>query len=129
MDQKKLKANYEKLFQETYQQEKKLFNALNVTDFDFVNYEGMETKLGEGNRSDEASGGLKVLLKDNRKLEVGEKAGEEVGFLWFRGSKTEPIFRLSAEIISSKKKFLKDLLKLQRNLLTAAAASDANNKN
>ena len=62
--------------------------------YEFINYEGIHTRFGENNRSEEANGGLKVLFKDDN--------GNEVGFFWMRGSRTEPVFRVCVDILGTK---------------------------
>lgn len=53
-----------------------------------LNNRGMNSTQGPGPR--DSNGGLKIVFRDKKQ--------HDVGFLWMRGSKTEPVFRLIAEI-------------------------------
>ncbi len=120
ISQSKLKENYVVLFQKEFLLQGKWFRKLGFVKYEFVNYEGTETKIGPYNRSKNASGGLKAMFYNEGR--------EKQGFVWFRGSKTEPVFRISAEI-KGKKSDLTKLLNFQRRLLKKAAAKNLLNYN
>jgi len=69
-----------------------LAENLDIWGWEEVNYEGPEERRGFGPpfRSGKETGGLKILLK-NRK-------GQDKGFLWMRGSGTEPVLRVMVDI-------------------------------
>ncbi len=94
LPQSRVKALFETLFITHGWNDQKAFLAqeLGVYAWEEINYEGPEEKRGYGPpfRSGKESGGLKISLKD--------KAGKSVGFLWMRGSGTEPVFRIMADI-------------------------------
>ena len=63
---------------------------LQIESYGIVNYEGTVVRTGPGNRTGAGRGGFKILLLD--------RGGAERGFLWMRGSGTEPVFRVMADI-------------------------------
>lgn len=92
-----LKAAYEKHFVTSGWKENAAFlrDELGIYAWEEINYEGMEERRGFGPpfRSGRETGGLKILLKD--------KKGQAVGYIWMRGSGTEPVFRVLADIEGS----------------------------
>ena len=98
-----LKANYEKvLTQELVEHKEELNKMLGITSYRIVNYEGSIIREGAGNRTAEERGGLKILFSDNK--------GKEVGFIWMRGSGTEPVFRVLADVKGTDESLEKYLL-------------------
>jgi phosphoglucomutase len=79
-----------------------------------INYEGTEAREGIGNRTGSESGGLKVMLTDSN--------GLDVGFLWMRGSKTEPVFRIMVDIEGHRPELENELLQWLREMVATAAA-------
>ena len=120
MSQKELKKNYVLLFQKKFPQQKEWWQKLGFFSYEFINYEGTGTKIGPYNRSKDETGGLKVMFYDEKK--------RKKGFIWFRASRTEPIFRISAEI-NGKKSHLTKLLAFQRKLVKEAASSTLGDMN
>jgi len=107
-DYVELKANYEKLFQERWDNLKK------ITGFDhFCEYQtqGIEEKegIGKNYRSGEAKGGLKISFFD--------KQEETLGFIWLRPSGTEPLLRLMVDVKGENKELHDLLLSFQRKLI------------
>ena len=95
-NQKKLKYNYERIFQAEYaKKQKHLSKTYNIDSWQFINYEGARTRIGAGNRGGQENGGFKVMLYSKNK--------EKFGYLWMRGSKTEPVFRVMVDIKGGKK--------------------------
>ena len=77
-----------------------------------MNYEGTRSLPGPGNRSGDQRGGFKVELLT---------AQEEVkGFLWMRGSKTEPAFRILADLETDRDQDEKELLDWHTELVREA---------
>lgn len=92
-DHGKLKANYEAVYPDEWEANKEyLKKELNIHSWREINYEGKEEKHGVGSRyrSGAEKGGFKILFKDDQ--------GVEVGYIWMRGSGTEPVFRVLADI-------------------------------
>jgi len=69
-----------------------LQNAYEFHSWIELNNIGISSRQGSGPkvRKDESNGGLKIVFRD--------KMQHDAGFLWMRGSGTEPVFRLMAEI-------------------------------
>ena len=110
-DQKKLKKNYERLFINDFQKKKtKLKKQFGITHFEIVNYEGIQTRIGEGNRTGNEDGGFKIKLMG--------KSGQ-VAFMWMRRSKTEPVFRVMVDI-KGKKSHHDEFLSWHQSLLKKA---------
>ena len=92
-DHATLKAAFETLWTlewEAHQDE--LSRRFGITSWEEVNYEGTTEKPGFGAefRSGRQTGGLKLVLKDAE--------ANPVACLWMRGSGTEPVFRILAEV-------------------------------
>ncbi len=88
-----LKERYESLFLKEWDKRKvELRERYGICTWKEINYEGIEEKHGMGRayRTGKERGGLKILFKD--------AAGNHKAFLWMRGSGTEPVFRVMADI-------------------------------
>ena len=93
-DHGRLKAAFEHAWQTEHWPNRRaeLETRLGITSWEERNYEGTTEKTGVGAtfRSGKQTGGLKILLKD--------KEGHPTASLWMRGSGTEPVFRIQAEV-------------------------------
>ena len=88
-----LKAAYEALFPACWESELvPLRKELDLVSWREFNYEKTEEKEGVGSafRSGQERGGFKIRFYNS--------AGEPVAFVWMRGSGTEPVFRILAEV-------------------------------
>lgn len=111
-DYNALKTRYEIIFQRRWSElSPELAGRLGVAGYRFINYEGVREIPGPGGRSGEGRGGFKVLLED--------QSGRQVGFLWMRGSRTEPVFRIMADVAAgpSEERYL---LEIHRDILREA---------
>ena len=74
----------------------------------------MEEKegIGPAYRSGKETGGLKILFQD--------ESGKDTAYIWMRGSKTEPVFRILADVEGESPKFEAWLLDWQRKLIQKA---------
>ena len=110
-----LKRRYEERFLTRWSREQRWFrDKLGAVAYEEHNYEGTHDRVGLGpeSRSGEHDGGLKLLFRD--------AAGVPVASVWMRGSKTEPIMRIMAEVRGSDEHAARELLKLQRELVLSA---------
>ncbi len=110
-----LKAAWEEIFKRQWSLEKnKLEEEFGFTDWIEINNEGTKSRIGSGTgeRSGEERGGLKVVFKDRN--------GDDAGFLWMRGSGTEPVFRVMAEIRGKNRSKEQKLLKWLRSMVADA---------
>lgn len=92
MDHGLLKKNYEQVFQEEWELKKdELFERFAVVSWEEWNQEGTTSVQGVGPefRSGAEKGGLTIRFLDSE--------GGVCGFIWMRGSGTEPVFRVLAD--------------------------------
>lgn len=111
-----LKAAYEELLQkEWHHHQAQLQDIIGQVEWEEINYEGTAAKHGLGPRfrSGEERGGLKILFTDSD--------GQHPAFVWMRGSGTEPVFRILADLAGSDREQEARLLAWHRNLVERAA--------
>jgi phosphoglucomutase len=80
-----LKSNYEKLFPQKFKEDNAFWQKAGIDDFCIQSIEGTETIPGPGGRPAPGKGGFKIELLSK---------GTCLGFMWMRGSGTEPVFRV-----------------------------------
>ncbi len=80
-----LKSNYEKLLLDHFANQREYWQGIGVDEILFYSQEGTKRIAGPGGRPSPGKGGLSVILCSK---------GREMGFLWMRGSGTEPVFRV-----------------------------------
>lgn len=85
-----LKRAYEKLLEEGAVSEGRLAQRFGIASYRILNFEGTETREGAGNRTGDERGGFQLRFSD--------AAGKDIGFVWMRGSRTEPVFRVMADL-------------------------------
>lgn len=86
-----LKSRYEVLLQADWIEKQEMFKELDIHAYTVFQSEGTSTVegMGEAFRTPPFTGGYKVALKD--------KDGIVTDFLWMRGSKTEPVYRVMVD--------------------------------
>ena len=89
-----------------------LERELAVVGWQIINYEGTSVRHGAGNRSGRETGGMKIALLD--------RDSWERGFLWMRGSKTEPVFRIMVDVEGEKPELEQQLLSWLRGMVDRA---------
>jgi len=115
--QKEFKKVYEEIFTLEYlKKQVELKRRFNISRYLIINYEGSTCRIGYGNRSGEEDGGFKILFQD-----INE---HPVGFIWMRKSRTEPVFRIMADILGDKEDE-RFLLNWHRNIIEEADARSA----
>ena len=110
-----LKTNYEKVFASEWSDKKEELNRLfSITDWEEINYMGTDAVSGCGaeKRGSRTKGGLKIVFK--------KSSGDPAGFIWMRGSGTEPVFRVMADIEGNSRKNEKYLLNWHRDMIQKA---------
>lgn len=85
---------------------------LEIRSYRLVNYERTIVRPGPGNRTGAERGGLKVELTDS--------SGVARAFLWMRGSGTEPVFRVMADVEGERPETEAALLGRLRDLVALA---------
>ena len=110
-----LKQRYEENFPEQWEEKKKtLGKLLGITSWQEINNEGTQSQVGIGPdfRSGAERGGLKILFTND--------AGEGVAYIWMRGSGTEPVFRVLADVKGDNREAEQFLLNWQREMIELA---------
>lgn len=92
-----LKAEYESVFAAEWQAKRsELARRLGIHTWKEINYDGVAEKQGVGKafRTPPERGGFKIVFKDDK--------GHVSAFIWMRGSGTEPVFRVMADVESER---------------------------
>ncbi len=109
-----LKNRYEVHFLSQWEQDKKQLNAMGIHSYSIFQTEGTVCSegMGEAFRHAPYTGGYKVALKDEN--------GIITDYLWMRGSKTEPVFRVVVDCKGEDQKRHDWLLAWHRSIIQAA---------
>lgn len=114
-DHGKLKARWEDIFEKQWKDRRdELRRKYGFESWIEINNEGTCSRIGTGEkmRSGAQSGGLKIVFRDEE--------GKDAGFIWMRGSGTEPVFRILAEIRGKRPEAEKELVQWQREMVGEA---------
>ena len=110
-----LKLCYEDVFQKEWEAKKgELEQKFGITSWREINTIGTESHEGVGAeaRKTGVKGGLKILFSN--------REGKDIAFIWMRGSGTEPVFRILADIESSNPEDERYLIQWQHHLVEEA---------
>ncbi|MDR2069488.1 MAG: phosphatidylglycerol lysyltransferase [Spirochaetaceae bacterium] len=108
-----LKNRYQELFLREWEERKDYLHArYGITGWSAAAFVGMEEKRGLSRFGDAGRGGLKILFST--------KTGHIPACMWMRGSGTEPVFRVMADVEGSDKRMERDLIEWQRHLVARA---------
>jgi len=110
-----LKAAWEKIFLKQWEtRSAELKKKYGFASWVEINNEGTISREGVGPkmRTGAQSGGLKIVFRDEE--------GQDAGFIWMRGSGTEPVFRILAEIRGRRPEAEKELIEWQRKMVARA---------
>ena len=111
VDHETLKCGYEEVLLSHFNSELDFWGKKGIKDLRFVSNDGTENISGPGGRPKDSKGGLQVFLED--------ESGNDIGFLWMRGSGTEPVFRVMVDW-SGPQEAYEELLALHRSLIERA---------
>ena len=114
-DHGKLKLCYEDVFKAEWEAKKtELEQKFGITSWREINTIGTESYEGTGAEARKAGvkGGLKILFSN--------KEGKDIAFIWMRGSGTEPVFRILADIESANPADERYLIQWQHHLVEEA---------
>jgi phosphoglucomutase len=89
IDHETLKSRYEQKILAFFEDQEEFWESLGVAELRIVSNDGIWNIPGPGGRPANSKGGLQVFLDDAE--------GEALGFLWMRGSGTEPVFRVMVD--------------------------------
>jgi phosphoglucomutase len=108
-----LKDRYQKVFLREWEEQKDELKTLyGICGWEAIAYNGLNEKRNPAKFAEAGKGGFKISFKDG--------AGRETAFIWMRGSATEPVFRIMADVEDFDKKgrqFEKFLLDWQRRMI------------
>jgi len=112
-DHSELKNRYQDIFLRQWEEKRgELKNKLGIFKWEAIACNGTAEKRGISRFGDAGKGGLKILFSDDK--------GKEIAYIWMRGSATEPVFRIMADIQSSDTLIEKQLLDWQRQMISEA---------
>ncbi len=114
-DHGRLKLCYEELFQKEWETKNaELADRFGITNWREINTIGTESYEGVGTeaRKTGVKGGLKILFSN--------REGKDIAFIWMRGSGTEPVFRILADIESGSPDDERYLIQWQHHLVEEA---------
>jgi phosphoglucomutase len=109
-----LKASFESRLPRAISRRTDWFEANVGTSYRLVNYEGTREFAGPGGRSGEERGGLKVVFSDG---------DHDTAFAWMRGSGTEPVLRVMADVAGDRPEVEAELLRWLKELVAESAAN------
>ena len=108
-----LKDRYQKVFEREWEKQKdQLKTKLGICRWEAIAYNGLEEKRGLKQFREAGRGGLKILFFNEK--------DEPIAFIWMRGSATEPVFRIMADIEGIDKESEQLLLNWQRSMIMEA---------
>jgi phosphoglucomutase len=108
-----LKKRYQEVFLREWETRKdQLKTRYGIGDWEACAYIGMEEKRGVSDFSSAGRGGLKIIFTNT--------AGHPSSCIWMRGSGTEPVFRVMADVEGQDPRMERDLIEWQRRMVTEA---------
>ncbi len=112
-DHGKLKSRFQNEFEASWTQRKdRLLADYGIASYEAICNKGTTESRNLTDYSLSGKGGLKILFKD------GEE--KSCGYIWMRGSGTEPVFRILCDVRGDNKKMEADLLAWETELLARA---------
>jgi phosphoglucomutase len=112
-DPGRLKERYQEVFLREWEERKDaLRTRYGITWWRADAYVGMEEKRGISRFSEAGRGGLKILFST--------ETGEVPACIWMRGSGTEPVFRVMADVEGSDRRMERELIEWQRQMVLKA---------
>jgi len=108
-----LKDRYQKIFLEEWEVKKnELKTRFGICSWHAASYNGTEEKRGLTRFKEAGRGGLKIIFFNEKE--------KEIAYIWMRGSATEPVFRIMADIEGNDIMFERYLLDWQRKMIMKA---------
>jgi phosphoglucomutase len=110
-----LKRRYQKIFLREWETRRERIGALSrhgVTGWEVSAYNGTEERRGIADFGEAGRGGLKICFLND--------AGNRVASIWMRGSATEPVFRIMADVEGQDKRMERELVEWQRRMIAEA---------
>jgi phosphoglucomutase len=114
-----LKGRYQKIFTGEWEKRKdQLAARYGIYSWQAKAYNGIEEKNVSEDFAKAGKGGLKICFLNS--------GGEPVASLWMRGSATEPIFRIMADVEGTDRQFEQELINWQRSMTIGADKQEQN---
>jgi phosphoglucomutase len=114
-DHSVLKNRYQQIFVREWDKRKEEFvSRYGIYTWEAAAYNGTEEKRGIDRFGDAGKGGLKIYFSG--------RDGRRMASVWMRGSATEPVFRIMADIEGRDKQAEQNLIEWQRRMVTEADA-------
>jgi phosphoglucomutase len=110
-----LKSRYQKIFLKEWEDRKDELKRRGFFGWEAIAYNGRDERRKLKMFGDAGNGGLKICLLDEK--------GREGAFIWMRGSATEPVFRIMADVACTNdngKEIERFLLDWQRRMIIKA---------
>ncbi|OQX29144.1 MAG: hypothetical protein B0D92_05300 [Spirochaeta sp. LUC14_002_19_P3] len=108
-----LKSAWEEIFARQWLARKNEWKQkFGFANWEEINNEGTVSRSGVAARTGRETGGLKVVFRDD--------GGSYRGFLWMRGSGTEAVFRVMAELRGNRPEGERELLEWMRDMVVSA---------
>jgi phosphoglucomutase len=108
-----LKSRYQRIFLREWEERKEgLRSRYGIVGWEAAAYNGMEERRGIRDFSAAGRGGLKISFLND--------AGQATACLWMRGSATEPVFRIMADVEGSDRQAERELIDWQRGMVDEA---------
>ncbi len=113
-----LKDAYQTIFLRDWEAKKdELRERYGFAHWEAIAYNGLDERRGITRFGEAVRGGLKILFSDEQ--------GRDRAYLWMRGSGTEPIFRVMADVAGADRRLERELLEWQRRMIAEADAAIA----
>jgi phosphoglucomutase len=108
-----LKSRYQRIFLREWEERKGfLGKRYGITGWEAAAYNGMEEQRGIADFSIAGKGGLKISFVN--------RAGRRTACIWMRGSGTEPVFRVMADVEGPDRRMERDFIEWQRRMVGEA---------
>lgn len=112
-DHGQLKSRFQKEFEASWAKRKDtLLKDYGIASYEAICNNGTKETRNLTDYSLSGKGGLKILFKDGK--------GNPCGYIWMRGSGTEPVFRILCDVRGNNKEMEENLLAWETELLAAA---------
>ena len=112
-DHAQLKGRFQKIFEEEWLEKKdELASQYGIKTYEAIGTNGTEETRNLTDYATNGSGGLKILFKDGR--------NNPLAFIWMRGSGTEPVFRIMADVKGNKAQEEQWLLEWETQMILKA---------
>jgi phosphoglucomutase len=108
-----LKDRYQKVFLREWETRKEyLARQYGIMGWEAAAYNGVEEKRGIRQFGEAGRGGLRIVFSN--------RAGNQTASIWMRGSGTEPVFRIMADVEGQDRRLERDFIEWQRRMVAEA---------